>query len=682
MVTLVTSFVAALLAFTLPLAAYLRTLAPGEVGGDAGEFQVVPAILGVPHYTGYPLYTLLGHLWLAVDPVGTVALRMNALSALAAALACLAVFLAVRAAGGGVWSGLAGAATLAVCPLQWQWATIAGVRAAAGAFAALVLAAAFRWAASARIRRDRPIGLASQTTARGRPGPVALLPPGAAPDDEGRAATGWFLILCLALGLALAHHRSSVFFLPALAVYVVFVDSGMLRRWSVVLAGLVLILAPLLLYLYLPVRSAMGAAYDQFHPTTWPAFAELVFAPHLSQSLLTIPPAQWPGRALELGGALRDQLGPLTWLAAVGLAVAARFRARELICVGIFGGLVCAQVLGWNIGGGRLNVVYLIPVLVVCAMLAGAGTEACLRLAARILGTRHVPATALLLVVIAAGLVVRGLDTRQLQRAAAQAPLDAYHQDLTAGWKGHRLAAAALPYLQPNALIAADWEQATIFWYQKLVARTLPSVAIDFGSGSVADLSPEALSRQFPDRPVYLARGVTWATGRHPSAAGPLVSLSDQPRLTPPPGITALNATMEGDMQLAGYQLFDERGQRVADVPPASSVAGVMLVWKAEQRQQHDLSVSVRLLDSGSVVVRSVDNSSPVYGLAPTTTWSAGEYVSDYYELPLSGLAPGTYRLLALPYFQPSPGKFQNLEALDAAGKPVGAGAIITQLQR
>ena len=41
---------------------YLLTLSPGMLGGDPGELQFVPAILGLPHPTGMPLYLSLIHI--------------------------------------------------------------------------------------------------------------------------------------------------------------------------------------------------------------------------------------------------------------------------------------------------------------------------------------------------------------------------------------------------------------------------------------------------------------------------------------------------------------------------------------------------------------------------------------------------------------------------------------------
>jgi len=49
-------------------ALYWRTLAPDVLVGDSGEFQFTGPILGIPHPTGYPLYTLLGYLWSLLWP--------------------------------------------------------------------------------------------------------------------------------------------------------------------------------------------------------------------------------------------------------------------------------------------------------------------------------------------------------------------------------------------------------------------------------------------------------------------------------------------------------------------------------------------------------------------------------------------------------------------------------------
>ncbi len=65
---------------------YLRTLVPGVYVSDFAEFQYQPLRLGLPHPNGFPFYMLLGWLWSHL-PMGSVAWRMNALSAIGGALA-------------------------------------------------------------------------------------------------------------------------------------------------------------------------------------------------------------------------------------------------------------------------------------------------------------------------------------------------------------------------------------------------------------------------------------------------------------------------------------------------------------------------------------------------------------------------------------------------------------------
>ncbi len=132
---------------------YLPTLAPGLTwragGADAGDLITAAWNWGIPHPPGYPLYTLLGRLFLSI-PWGEPAWRMNLLSAVAgaaaAALVAVAVVDAVRQGGAAdrvaeVAGSVAGL-SLAVTPLLWTQATITEVYAplAAGGAAVILLA--------------------------------------------------------------------------------------------------------------------------------------------------------------------------------------------------------------------------------------------------------------------------------------------------------------------------------------------------------------------------------------------------------------------------------------------------------------------------------------------------------------------------------------------------------------
>ena len=88
----------ALLAGLVVLAGYLVTLAPSATFWDAGEFVASAHILGIPHPPGTPLYIMIAHLWDALIPGLTTAVKLNAMSAVFSAGCSVFFFLFVHEA--------------------------------------------------------------------------------------------------------------------------------------------------------------------------------------------------------------------------------------------------------------------------------------------------------------------------------------------------------------------------------------------------------------------------------------------------------------------------------------------------------------------------------------------------------------------------------------------------------
>ena len=220
--------------FAIALIAYAATTAPDVLPADAGEFQLAAALLGVAHPPGYPLYTMLGHLFIRIIPWGTPAYRLNLMSGLLAAGTLVFIARATR-----LWArrlgasprvaiagGLAAALTLSTATTFWAQATIANVRTLAVFFAALAL---YTLARFANVKE---------------------------PHQADRA----LVVLGLTLGLAGGHYPPLAFISIFFVVYLLLTDPHLIaqprRWWRPLLAGLAGLLLPLA---YLPIRGAMNA---------------------------------------------------------------------------------------------------------------------------------------------------------------------------------------------------------------------------------------------------------------------------------------------------------------------------------------------------------------------------------------------------------------------------------------
>ncbi len=82
-----------LASFILPLALYVRTLAPTYIPIDSAEFALCMHFWGICHPPGFPLYIFLGKIFTTYFPIGTVIYKANLLSAIFGAGTILFVYL-------------------------------------------------------------------------------------------------------------------------------------------------------------------------------------------------------------------------------------------------------------------------------------------------------------------------------------------------------------------------------------------------------------------------------------------------------------------------------------------------------------------------------------------------------------------------------------------------------------
>ncbi|MSP14457.1 MAG: DUF2723 domain-containing protein [Chloroflexi bacterium] len=647
-------------------ALYWVSLQPGLMGGDPAEAQFVPYLLGIAHYTGYPLYTLLGKLWTLLIPFGTIPYRMNLLSAVAAAVAVGAVAWLGQRLGRHWLAGLAAALLLACSPLFWDWATKAGGRSLNAAFVATILVLVLRLVDHQTEIEGNSVGAVFNRTLFGL-GPTDTTVPSF--PSLARWSLLWFVT-----GLSLAHHRTSLLLLPGAILYLLWAFPTLRRNWRPWVWAALLTLPGLALYLYLPWRSAQHPIYEFLRVDSLDHFLDLALARGLNSMVTSVTWAQIPVRLGWFVEFLRGQFGAIGCLLGCAGLVWLTFRRPQaglLLWLSLI--LVTAFTINYNIEGERLNVVFLLPVQIIFALGIGLTLAALPTIAGALFPGHFWPTAAtfvalLLLVYLAGRLVPTSL---QLVYPPGELPLDAYRTELRRN-QAARLVTFAEPLAAPAPVIVGEWEHAAAFWYRQLVDGHWPGA--EFRYPVDANLDQYIHEAWDHNREIYLTRALPGLGERYPlTMAGPLIHILRQPETAlpcadcaPPPvpagtKLVPLDQPLEEGLTLLAYQSW---GGKDAPSQPGG-VLPIELYWQSHQLLTQDYSVSLRLLDAQGQQVAAVDNQHPVLGSYPTSRWVAGATVGDYYELPLDPhLSPGTYALAVVIYTRLPDGSFRNLHSL------------------
>jgi hypothetical protein len=105
---------------------FSRTLAPGLLTGDSGEFQFLTHQLGHAHTTGYPVYLLFGKLFTLI-PIKDIAFRVNFFSAFTAGITLVFLYLSCLLIWSSRFGSLIGTTCIGISSIFWSQAVIAEV---------------------------------------------------------------------------------------------------------------------------------------------------------------------------------------------------------------------------------------------------------------------------------------------------------------------------------------------------------------------------------------------------------------------------------------------------------------------------------------------------------------------------------------------------------------------------
>ncbi len=579
------------------LALYWRTLAPTVLPADSGEFQFVSYVLGIAHPPGYPLYTLLGKLFTLI-PLGDVAYRVNLLSAVIAALTLAGLYRLARQMTGSTWLGLVPALALGASPTFWAQGTTANIRSLTALFTSWQLCFLFRY--SQRRDRDSLLGFA------------------------------------LSFGLGMAHHGSLGLLAIPYLLYLWVVDPSLLRRWRDWLGPLAIFLASFLVFLYLPLRSLMGAPFDPVPIRSLDTFLDHVLARGFRGDMFAFArPDLLLNRLPVLINILVFQFGyPLLAVACLGVLGSLIWERRLFL---LFAGAFGVNAFVAITYRAPQTVEYLLPAYVALAALIGYGAGVLRRWRGKVVKA-----------ILAAALLWLGGENLSRHYPSYLA--------LSRDTSTREYAEALLREAPPQAVILANWHYATPLWYLQYAEGLRPDVGVEYlnpeGATPMSEIWQERITRRLRVRPVIVTNHYA-EFDRLPYRFLPFHRaervIADR-LFEMPAEMTPLDITFEGKIRFAGYQL-----------PSASVTSGddliLRLCWQPMQPLDRDYSFFVHLVaPAGGPPLGQGDKTHPA------ARYQVGEVLVDEYRIPLlPTTAAGRYALMAGVYITLPQGGWQRL---------------------
>jgi hypothetical protein len=191
---------------------YALTLYPTVAYGDSGTLTSVAYTLGIAHPPGYPLFTLIAHVFTRI-PFESVAWRVNFASAVFGSAATFFLFMTMIRLTKNLWASLLTAGLYAFSPIIWHHSLFAEVFSLNNFFIALIAFLSLKYS---RRPNDKTLFLISYIT-----------------------------------GLALAHHHSSIFWMGPVWIRLFFIEKSRVFSFRTLRTCILLILLGLSPYLYL-----------------------------------------------------------------------------------------------------------------------------------------------------------------------------------------------------------------------------------------------------------------------------------------------------------------------------------------------------------------------------------------------------------------------------------------------
>lgn len=290
-----------LLVFTLPV--YIHNLSPSVYGGDVGDLVTAAVVKGVAHPSGYPLFTLLGSLFLLLPFDATPAWKVGLVSVCAASAGVVVMYFLLHSLLDKKILAMLGALTMGFSYLYWFYAELAEVFSLTALFILLMLFIAVRYVKTKKQK--------------------------------------YILFLSFVFGLAVAHHEVLVLIIPTLLILVLSVNWRIILNWRLLIACIFLTLFGFLPYLYVLFAASANPPLNWSDARTLPNVLRLI----LRQDYTWHPSELGNLYTRYLGvqiyfSDLWIKLSPTVFLTMLVGMISMLFTSRKILFVALFVGFI------------------------------------------------------------------------------------------------------------------------------------------------------------------------------------------------------------------------------------------------------------------------------------------------------------------------------------------------------
>jgi len=627
--------------FFVFLGLYTATLLPDVLPADSGEFQTVAATAGVAHPPGYPLYTMLGWLFSRMPLGPTPAWRVSFFSAVTAAATVALVFSTAWKLTDSVLGGLAAALTLGSATTFWATATKASIRPLTAFFTALCV-----YALVEHGQKRTVLGGTGGAEGDG-------VQQGLARRGRRSAGDRYLVLFSLSLSLGLTHHPSLAFPGAVFVVYLLLIDSALLRQPARWLGPVAALLPGLLVLAYLPLRGAPSLA-------TLSGFLDHVLARGFRGDMFALGLLD---RSVLLPTLLRFQVNRALLLGMMLGALLLVWRERKLALL-LVGSFVLHTMVTLTYDAPQ-TVEYEMPAYVSLALLM-AVPFGCIQVLRSRVRDGESPGSKLN-AVFSAMCHVAAIVFLVASMVNLIAHLPSY-RSLSRSHDTRAYVQTVLQEAPEGAIILSNWHWFTPLRYVQRIEGARPDVTIEYVAPRgepLAETWVRSIEEHISRRPVVVVRAFAFEYSAMPYAFEPLGEaflVRSEPRADVPAGLIALDAVLGGQVEMRGYRVTSEEAR------PAQPLT-VILAWSPAAGDPQPEPT-----DGVALFAQLIGPDGRLWSTAedvrhPADTLSAGEVVVNRFVVyPRLQATPGDYNLVVGAYGTgpSSEGRLTTPEGADA----------------